>query len=138
MAFLAIEGAIDDIAGVGQRCGELAIKVGIILDHEEAQGIILHSRAGMVLTIYGVNCNVDYFATAAKQSQHIHEFLVLPAQASPYDFGVLAVLAQRFDGLAERNSPVVVNRGALFVSCETRAVLGGLGRHGRKARVAEQ
>jgi hypothetical protein len=90
----------------------------------------------MVLTIYGVNCNVDYFATAAKQSQHIHEFLVLPAQASPYDFGVLAVLAQRFDGLAERNSPVVVNRGALFVSCETRAVC--LGRHGRKARVAEQ
>ncbi len=79
MAFLAIEGAIDDIAGVGQRCGELAIKVGIVLDHEEAQGIILHSRAGMVLAIYGVNGNVDHFATAAKQSQHIHEFLVLPA-----------------------------------------------------------
>ena len=37
----------------------------------------------MVLAIYGVNGNVDYFATAAKQSQHIHEFLVLATQARP-------------------------------------------------------
>ena len=38
MALLAVEGAIDDIAGVGQRGGELAIEVGVILDDEEAQG----------------------------------------------------------------------------------------------------
>jgi poly-beta-hydroxyalkanoate depolymerase len=78
VAFLAVEGAIDDIAGIGQRCGELAIKVGVVLDHEEAQGTILQSRAGMVLAVYGVNGNVNHFATAAKQSQYIHEFLVLP------------------------------------------------------------
>ena len=48
----------------------------------------------MVLAIYGVNGNVDYFATAAKQSQHIHEFLVLATQARPDDFRMLAILAQ--------------------------------------------
>ena len=40
MAFLAVEGAIDDIAGVGQRGGELAVEVGVVLDDEKAQGII--------------------------------------------------------------------------------------------------
>ena len=97
MAFLAIEGAIDDIAGVGQRSGELAIEIRIVLDHEEAQGIILHSWAGMILAADGVNGCVDHFATAAKQSQHIDEFLVLPAQACADHFGVPAVLAQDFE-----------------------------------------
>ena len=41
MAFFAVEGAIDDVAGVGQRGGELAVKVGIVLDDEEAQGFFL-------------------------------------------------------------------------------------------------
>ena len=45
MALLAVEGAIDDIAGVGQRSGKLAIEIGVVLDHEEAQGIILRSAA---------------------------------------------------------------------------------------------
>ena len=79
----------------------------------------------MVLAIYGVNGNVNYFATAAKQNQYIHEFLVLPAKASPDDLGVLAILAQRFDGLAERNRSVVIDRGALFRSCEARSRGGG-------------
>jgi hypothetical protein len=92
----------------------------------------------MVLAIYGVNRNVDYFATAAKQSQHIHEFLVLATQARPDDFRMLAILAQGFDGLAERNRLVVVNCGALFGSCKARLVIGRLGRHGGKAHIAEQ
>jgi hypothetical protein len=92
----------------------------------------------MVLAIYGVNGNVDYFATAAKQSQHIHEFLVLATQARPDDFRMLAILAQGFDGLAKRNRLVVVNCGALFRSCKARVVAGGLGRHGGKAHIAEQ
>ena len=37
MALLAVEGAVDHIAGVGQRGGELAVEVGIVLDDEEAQ-----------------------------------------------------------------------------------------------------
>jgi hypothetical protein len=76
MALLAIEGAIDDIAGVGQRSGELTIKVGVVLDHEEAQGIILHSRTGMKLATDGINRCFDYFATTAKQSQYIGELVV--------------------------------------------------------------
>ena len=138
MAFLAIEGAIDDIAGVGQRSGELAIEVGIVLDHEEAQGIILHSRAGMKLATDGVNGCVDHFATAAKQSQHIDEFLVAPAQARPHHLGVFAVLAQRFDGLGERNRPIGIDRGALFGLGETGVVAGSVGGDGRKAHGAEQ
>ena len=37
VAFLAVEGAIDHIAGVGQRRGELAIEIGIVFDNEKAQ-----------------------------------------------------------------------------------------------------
>ena len=81
MALLAVEGAIDDIAGVGQRGGELAVEVGIVLDHEEAQGILLRSAAGMILAINGVNGHADHFATAAEQSQHIDEFPVVAAKA---------------------------------------------------------
>lgn len=92
----------------------------------------------MVLAIYGVNGNVDYFATAAKQSQHIHEFLVLPAKACPDHFRVLTVLTQGFDGLAKRNRLVVVNRGPLFRSRKARVVARRLGRHSGKAHIAEQ
>jgi hypothetical protein len=51
---------------------------------------------------------------------------------------MLTVLAQRFDGLAKRNRPLVIERSTLFGSCQARAVLGGLGRHSRKAHIAEQ
>ena len=37
VALLAIEGAVDDIAGVGQRRGELAVEIGIIFNDEQAQ-----------------------------------------------------------------------------------------------------
>src|SRR5207237_4974917 len=36
VAFFAVEGAIDHIAGVGQRGRELPVEVGIVLDDEEA------------------------------------------------------------------------------------------------------
>src|SRR5260370_34507381 len=36
MALLAVEGAVHNIAGIGQRGGELAIEIGVVLDHEEA------------------------------------------------------------------------------------------------------
>ena len=136
MALLAVEGAIDDIAGVGQRSGELAIQVGIVLDHEEAQGSILHSRAGIELAIYGINGHVNHSATAAEQSQHIDEFVVLSAEASAHHFGVFTVLAQRFDGLAQRNRLVVVNGGALFRPCEART-MGRLGPNGLEGGSAE-
>ena len=44
---LAVEGAIDDIAGVGQRGGELAIEIGVVLDDEQAQGIFLRRTANV-------------------------------------------------------------------------------------------
>ena len=37
MPLLAVEGAVDDIAGVGQRGGELAVEIGVVLDDEQAQ-----------------------------------------------------------------------------------------------------
>jgi hypothetical protein len=51
---------------------------------------------------------------------------------------MLAILAQGFDGLAERNRLVVVNCRALFGSCKARLVIERLGRHGGKAHIAEQ
>ncbi len=38
MAFLAIMGAVDGIAGLGQRLDHLAIEIGIVLDNEQAHG----------------------------------------------------------------------------------------------------
>src|SRR5262245_44523722 len=101
MALLAIEGAVDDVAGVGKRSGELAIQVWVVLDYEEAQGIILHSRASIKLAIYGVDGHVDHFATAAEQSQHVDELIVLSAEASTHKFGVFTMLRQLFNSLAE-------------------------------------
>jgi len=54
----------------------------------------------MILAGYGVNSCIDHFATAAKQSQYIDEFIVAPAKAGPYNLGIHAVLAQEFDSLA--------------------------------------
>ena len=34
MALLAVEGAIDDVAGVGQRGCELPVEIGVVLDNE--------------------------------------------------------------------------------------------------------
>jgi hypothetical protein len=39
MAFLAIESAIDDIAGIHQRIGDLAVQVLVILDDEYAHSL---------------------------------------------------------------------------------------------------
>ncbi len=41
VAFLAVESAVDDIAGVRQRGGKLTIEIWIVLDHEEAHGLVL-------------------------------------------------------------------------------------------------
>ena len=114
MTLLAIESAIDDVARVGQRSGELAVEIGVVLDHEEAQSIVLRLAAGMKLTIHGVNSRADHFATAAEQSQHIDEFVVVPAELGADDFRVLAVFSQRFDGLRQRNRMVGSDRGTLF------------------------
>jgi hypothetical protein len=38
MPLFTIEGAINDITGVGQRGGQLAIEVGVIFNDEQAQG----------------------------------------------------------------------------------------------------
>jgi hypothetical protein len=36
VSFLTVERAIDNVAGIGQRCGQLAIKVGIVFNDEQA------------------------------------------------------------------------------------------------------
>jgi len=35
VALLAVEGAVDHVAGIGERGGELPIEIGIVLDDEE-------------------------------------------------------------------------------------------------------
>ena len=43
VALLAVEGAIDHIARVGERGRELPVEIGIVLDHEETQGQSSHT-----------------------------------------------------------------------------------------------
>jgi hypothetical protein len=37
MSLLAVEGAVDHVAGVGQRGGELPVEIGVVLDNKKAQ-----------------------------------------------------------------------------------------------------
>jgi hypothetical protein len=41
MTFLAVEGAVDNVASVGQGRCKLPVQVGIVLDNEETQGKVL-------------------------------------------------------------------------------------------------
>ena len=40
MALLAVKGAVDHVAGLGQRRGKLAVEIGIVLDDEEPHGVL--------------------------------------------------------------------------------------------------
>jgi len=46
------------------------------------------------LTIHGINRRIDHFATAAEQSQHIDELVVVPAELGADHFRVLALFPQ--------------------------------------------
>ena len=39
MPFLAVEGAVDHVTGIGQRGRELTVEIGIVLDDEEAHSV---------------------------------------------------------------------------------------------------
>jgi hypothetical protein len=92
----------------------------------------------MKLAIHGVNSRVDHFATAAEQSQHIHEFVVAAAKLGADQFGMLAVFSQRFDGLRQGNRLVGSDRGALFGLGEAGIALGGVGSQGWRAKDNKQ
>ena len=83
MALLAVEGAVDDVAGVGQRGRELAVEIGVVLDDEQAQGGVLRSAPVDKLAIGGVNGLADHFATARQQSQHIDQAYRHDGKAGP-------------------------------------------------------
>jgi hypothetical protein len=83
------------------------------------------------LAVHGVDGCVNHFATAAKKSQHVDKFLVVAAQTCANDFGMFAVLTERFDGLPQRNGPVCINGSALLGFRETRLVTGSFSGDGR-------
>jgi hypothetical protein len=83
------------------------------------------------LAVHGVDGCVNHFATAAKKSQYVDKFLVVAAQTCANDFGIFAVLTQRFDGLPQRNGPVCINGCALLGFRETRFVTGSFSGDGR-------
>ena len=56
VALLAVEGAVDGIAGVAQRGHELAIQVGIVLDNEKSQGLPRQRSTTLPLVASTVVC----------------------------------------------------------------------------------
>ena len=102
MALLAVEGAIDDIAGVGQRGGELAVEVGVVLDDEEAQrldsplsGLATDSSPLAASTVACITLPLR-----RKQSQHVDQLVVVAAKPGAHDLDALAVRAQDLMALA--------------------------------------
>src|SRR5215471_16129121 len=68
----------------------------------------------MILTGYGVNSCIDYFATAAKQSQYIDKLTVVPAKVGTNNFRIFAMFTQEFNGLGQRNCLVRGNCSPLL------------------------
>ena len=83
MAFLAVEGAVDHIARVGQRRGELAVEVGIVLDHEETQGGFLPVSGVDNLAAGRIDGGVRHFAIPREHCQHIDEAIRPRGKAWP-------------------------------------------------------
>ncbi len=101
MALLAVEGAVDDVAGIGQRGGELPIEIGIVLDNKKAQkplrSALAHQRA-----TGGVDGNPRHFAIMRKDCQQIDE---------PVLTGALAVAEPRPDHRTGHSAPGGVHGG---------------------------
>ncbi len=81
MPFLAVEGAIDHIARIGEGRGQLPVEVGIVLDDEETQGDSSKSgRRVHDLAAGRVDCQVRDFAIPRQDCQQIDEALFLSAE----------------------------------------------------------
>ena len=95
MALLAVEGAVDHVARVGQRGGELAVEVGIVLDHEETQGNSSRSARVDDLAAGRIDGRVRHFAIPGEHCQHVDEALLLAAQAGLDDLPAAAGARRR-------------------------------------------
>jgi hypothetical protein len=102
MPLLAVEGAVDDVTGIGQRGRKLAVKIGVVLDDEQAQGGVSGSASADNFAIGGVNGFAEHSATAPEQSQHIDKPVVVAAEPGAHQLGMMAVFAPIADRLGER------------------------------------
>ena len=64
MPLFAVESAINDIAGVGQRGGKLPVEIGIVLDNEKAQEKNLRSAIADQRAFRGIDGQPRHFAIA--------------------------------------------------------------------------
>ena len=78
MALLAVEGAVDHIAGIGQGGGELTVEIGIVLDDEQTQFIPLSPVEP--LAVGRIDSRLGHFAIVREHCQHVDEPPLLPAQ----------------------------------------------------------
>ena len=112
MPLLAVEGAVDDVAGVGQRGRKLAVEIGVVLDDEQAQRLISPLELAPVdnVAVCGVNGHAAHFATAREQSQYVVETFAMPAEPGAHQLGAPPVRMQGLDGLRQRDGPVFGDR----------------------------
>ena len=83
MPLLAVESAVDNIAGIGQRRRKLPIEIRIVLDNKKAQ----RDYAPLALpdqgALSGIDGQSDHFAIAAENCQHVDEAIVTAAKPRP-------------------------------------------------------
>ena len=114
MPLLAVEGAVDDVASIGQRGRKLAVKIGVVLDDEQAQGGVSGSASGDNLAIGGVNGFAEHSATVSEQSQHVDKPIVVAAEPRAHQLGMMAVFAPIADRLRERDDLLLGYRRLLL------------------------
>ena len=88
VAFLAVEGGIDGVAGVGQRRDELAIEIAIILDDQNAQVPSLRWRGPTAIGVAPTASNYTgrrrpaRLASAGQRRDSDHMFMVIWRRSS--------------------------------------------------------
>jgi hypothetical protein len=121
VALLAVESAVDDISGIGQRGCQLPIEIGVVLDDKKTQ-IELRSVVAGERAFHGIYGDPSHFAIARKDCQHVDEPLVVMAQPRPHH-GTLHAPPRRVHGGRKPNELATFGLGAAFFLVEA-GVLG--------------
>jgi hypothetical protein len=119
MAFLAVKGAVDHIAGVGQRGRELTVEIGIVLDNEKAQEKLRLKPAGQ-RAFDCIDGEARHFAIVSENCQQIDEPFGPAAKPRPHQ-GSHDVAPDRVHGDGEAKDGAVLDQSPAFLLIKAAA-----------------
>ena len=128
MALLAVEGAIHDITGIGQRGRQLPIEIGIVLDNKKPQ-IKLRLMVAGECALYGIYGDPSHFAIVRKDCQHVDEPIMAVTQTRPH-YRTRHAPSRHMHGGREPNERTAIGLGPAFFLVEAGVLGLGVNRMG--------